>query len=128
MFLPAEIIPDEIMSACKLHDKAHNNKIHISINKRTDMLKESGALANKELQEHLQPHGYSPARNTPGLWKHKTNDLVFVLVVDDFGMKHANESDAQHLTQALEDKHEDVEASWKGVESCEITLNWDHTK
>lgn len=34
---------------------------------------------------------------TPGLWKHKTGSIQFALVVDDFGVKHINNDDVQHL-------------------------------
>jgi hypothetical protein len=33
----------------------------------------------------------------PGLWKNNANDLMFTLVVDDFGIKFTNTADAEHL-------------------------------
>ena len=46
IFLPAELIPEEIMLACNLHNKIHNGKMHIEMNKSICGLKEAGALAN----------------------------------------------------------------------------------
>ena len=47
MFLPAELIPNEIMDKCNLHDLIHNGKICMAINKAIYSLKEAGALANE---------------------------------------------------------------------------------
>ena len=47
MFLPAELIPDEIMQAYNLHDKIHNGKIYMEMNKGIYGLKEAGTLANQ---------------------------------------------------------------------------------
>ena len=123
MFLPAEIILEEIRIQCNLHAKIHYNKIHIRIDKGIYRLKEAGALGNKELQEHLKLFGYSPAKFTPGLWKHLTKDIIFTLVADDFGAKHTKKSDVEHLIQALRSKCDDAEVNWKGDKLCGITLN-----
>ena len=48
-------------------------------------LKESSYLSNLELKRILAKEGYVPSRFTPGLFTHKTRDIIFSLVVDDFG-------------------------------------------
>jgi len=50
MYLPAELIPKEIIDAYNLYDLIHNKKIYIAINKGIYRLKESGVLANEQLQ------------------------------------------------------------------------------
>jgi hypothetical protein len=38
---------------------------------------------------------YIPCDVTPGLWKHTDSDLMFTLVVDDFGVRYTNKSDVK---------------------------------
>ena len=47
-------------------------------------LKQSGIIANNELQKHLKPYGYASVRHTPGLWECKERDTMFTLAVDEF--------------------------------------------
>ena len=56
-----------------------------------------GYLANVELKQILAKEGYIPSKFTPGLYMHKTRDILFSLVVDDFGVKYTNKEDAEHL-------------------------------
>ena len=57
-------------------------------------LPQSGILANKLLRQRLQPHGYFEVEYTPGLWKHKSRPVQFTLVVDDFGVKYIDKTNA----------------------------------
>ena len=50
MFLPAELIPKEIIDTYNLHNLIYNRKIYIAINKGIYGLKEAGALVNEQLQ------------------------------------------------------------------------------
>ena len=67
MFLPAELIPKEIMDAYNLHELVHNGNIYMAINKGIYGLKEARALANEQLQHHLALYGYAPTKYMPGL-------------------------------------------------------------
>ena len=49
-------------------------------------LPEADSLANELLEQRLNCEGYYQSPIVPGLWKHKTRTLQFVLVVDDFGI------------------------------------------
>ena len=94
MFLPAELIPKEIMDAYNLYDLIHNGKTYIAINKGIYRLKEARALANEQLQQHLAPYGYTPTKYTPGLWKHNSNNIIFALIVNDFTVKYIGKQNA----------------------------------
>ena len=61
----------------------------------------------------------------PGFWKHKTNPLQFVLVVDDFGIKYLKKEDLDHLIQLLE-KYYNVAINLDGKEFVKIQLDWDY--
>jgi hypothetical protein len=67
------------------------------------------------LESRLNKEGYFQSQIVPGLWKHKTRRLQFVLVVDDFGIKYLKEEDLDHLIKSLE-KHYDVTVDKEGRE------------
>ena len=69
----------------------HNDKIYVEIRKGMYGLPQAGILANKLLQKNLKPHGYSPCKYNPGLWKHEWRPISFVLVVDDYGVKYVGQ-------------------------------------
>eukprot|EP00804_Cyclotella_cryptica_P029662 CCRYP_019044-RJ/>CCRYP_019044-RJ protein AED:0.46 eAED:0.46 QI:0/0/0/1/0/0/2/0/174 len=52
-------------------------------------------------QERLNKAGYFQSQIAPGLWKHKTRSIQFILVVDDFGIKYLSQDDLNHLLAAL---------------------------
>ncbi len=45
----------------------------------------------------MAPFGYHECKNTQGLWYHKTRNITFTLVVDDFGVKYVDKTDVKHL-------------------------------
>ena len=61
------------------------------------------------MKKRLAKHGYYQSNIIPGLWKHKTRPIVFTLVVDDFGVKYVNKSDADHLMSVLKKDYEVTE-------------------
>ena len=126
MFLPYDIIPKEIVEQYELDKLIHNGKIYMEIRKGMYGLPQAGIIANKKLQKILEPHGYYPCRFTAGLWKHKTRNLTFTLVVDDFGIKYTNKQDALHLLEILKDNYPKVAIDWEGSLYCGITLDWDY--
>ena len=90
-------------------------------------LPQAGILANQLLRTKLSPHGYRPVPITPGLWKHDKRDLYFALVVDDFGIKYTNRSDAEHLMNTLSTFGYKVSSQdWGGTRYCGLTLAWDY--
>ncbi|KAI2488785.1 Reverse transcriptase (RNA-dependent DNA polymerase) [Fragilaria crotonensis] len=89
-------------------------------------LPQAGRLANDQLIKFLAPHGYEPAPLTPGLWRHTTRDIVFSLVVDDFGIRYTDIADAEHLLATLEATYQ-VSRDWSGARYCGLTLDWDYS-
>ena len=68
-------------------------------------LKEVAILAYDQLKAHLAKYRYVPMEHTPSLWHHKSHLITFTLAVDDFGIKHFNKSNAEHLFEVLCDKY-----------------------
>ena len=59
-------------------------------------LPQAGILANKRLKQKLATFGYHECKDLPGLWYHKTRNIMFTLVVDHFGVKYVDKKDVDH--------------------------------
>ena len=90
-------------------------------------LKQSGKLANDLLSNRLNEHGYYECATTPGLWKHKWRPIIFVLIVDGFGVQYTGREHAEHLHATLQ-AHYEVTTDWEGIKFAGIDLQWDYTK
>ena len=62
----------------------------------------------------MEKHRFNQTTHTPGLWRHHTKHIQFVLVVDNFGIKYENKQDAQDLINASENNYEAVSVDWDG--------------
>jgi hypothetical protein len=108
-----------------LNALAVHGYVYIEIRKGMYGFKHAGLLANKLLQKRLAPFGYYPARHTPGLWLHKTKQIAFSLIVDDFAVKYVGKHHADHLRDTLLRSYE-LTTDWEGkVYSC-MSLKWDN--
>jgi hypothetical protein len=63
-------------------------------------LKESGKLSNMKVVTLLSSFGFHETF-TPCLFRHVSRPILFVLVVDDFGVKHHNRVDFDYLVSCL---------------------------
>ena len=124
--LPVAIIPPSIMTEYQLHNMTHHGHVYAEITKGMYGLPQAGRLANERLTTFLAPHGYAPVPRTPGLWRHTTNDLIFTLVVDDFGVKYTERKHAEHLMATLNKMYK-ASQDWTGTQYCGLTLAWDYT-
>jgi hypothetical protein len=77
-------------------------------------LKQAVLIYNQLLQMRLAPFGHYPARQTPGLWLHKTRPISFTLVVDYFAVKYVGRQHSKHLRNAL-------------LRTYELTTDWTAT-
>ena len=64
-------------------------------------LKQVAKLAHDHLRASLEPYGCEPFPATVVLWRHKTRPTKFFLCVDDFGIKHWSQEDADHLRNPI---------------------------
>ena len=86
-------------------------------------LRESGYIANIELKRILVLEGYIPSKFTPGLFTHKTRDIAFSLVVDDFEVKYTKREDAEHLLKTKQDRYT-IKADWDPTFYLGVTLEF----
>jgi hypothetical protein len=89
-------------------------------------LPHAGILANKLLKQHLNAKGYYHCQHTPGLWCHVWRDIIFCLVVDDFGIKTTLLEHVLHLKTALKE-HYTAAMDWDGSLFCGINIDWNLT-
>ena len=89
-------------------------------------LAQAGILARQRLFELLNKNGYKAlSEDHPCLFKHEVNDIVFCLVVDDFGVKYKKKEHVQHLIDTLEQLYA-IKVNWAG-NAC-VGFNIEHDK
>jgi uncharacterized protein YktA (UPF0223 family) len=119
-------IPEEVIKEYKLDEKATaDGWIYIKVIRGMYGLPQAGSLGHDLLETRLNAEGYFQSKLVSGMWKHKTRDIKFVLIVDDFGIKYIKEADLDHLIAALE-KHYEVTVDKEGREYVKIELDWDY--
>ena len=97
------------------------------IDKGMYLLPQSGKLAHDQLVGRLKIAGYFLVQLNKRLWRHVWRPILFILVVDDFGVKSAGKEHANHLYDSL-DQWYDVTTDWKGEKYVGISLKWDYEK
>ena len=127
MLIPVKHIPEDIMLQYNLDPLVVNSTILVEIRKGIYELPQAGLIAQQRLNAHLYKHGYTPAASTPGLYIHHTRKTTFTLVVDDFGVKYYNKTDALHIINCLEEQYT-ITTDWTGKLYIGITLHWDYKK
>jgi hypothetical protein len=119
-------IPEEVKQEYKLRDKVTpDGFVYMMVVRGMYGFPQAGSLGHNLLEEQLNKEGYFQSKIVSGLWSHKTRDIKFVLVVDDFGIKYIKQADLDHLIQALE-KHYQVTVDKDGKEFVKIDLDWDY--
>ena len=84
-----------------MDDIVENGFVYGKINKTWFGLKQGNKITHSDLIKHLKQHGYFQAENTNGLFVHKLWDILFMLVVDDFGIKFTSKDDVDHLISVM---------------------------
>lgn len=75
--------------------------VYCKVTKGMYGLPQVGLIAQELLEKQLTEHGYYQSKIINGLWKHKSRQICFCLVVDDFADKYVNRSDADHLINTI---------------------------
>ena len=120
-------IPQEFIDEYNLHEYERDGWVYFEITKGVYGFKQAGKLANDLLTERLHKHGYYQCATIPGLWRHKWRSIVFVLIVDDFGIEYCERRHADHLLTALQETYK-VTTDWTGSKFAGIDLSWDYTR
>ena len=118
------MIPQEIIDGYNLEAIVHEDGYcYAEIRKALYGLRESGYITNVKLKIILGLEGYIPSKFTPGLFTHKTKEIAFSLVVDDFGVRYNKREDTEHLLKTIQDRYP-VKAEWDPTFYLGITLEF----
>jgi hypothetical protein len=123
--IPLYLIPESIMDLYDLHNKLSNGHVYAEVRKEMYRLPQAGRLDNEKLRKFLEPHGYVPCHVTPGLWKQVDSNLMFTLVVDNFGVCYTNRANVERLLKILKQDYE-LTTDWEGTRYVRLTLDWDY--
>ena len=123
--IPIWMIPPHIQILYNLAPKIIDGHIYAEIRRGMYGLPQAGKLANDQLAQFLLPHHYLPCPVTPGLWMDTTSDLMFLLVVDDFGVRYTKRSDVERLVTTLCTKYH-LATDWTGSRYIGLMLMWDY--
>jgi hypothetical protein len=121
------LIPPQIIELYKLQNKIYDGHVYAEVRKVMYGLPQAGKLANDRLHKFLEPHGYIPCDVTPGLWKRNKSDLMFLLVVDNFGVRYTNPQEVDRLIAVLK-KENKCTIDWEGERYVELTIKWNYEK
>ena len=126
MRLRLDLLPDEIIDKYDLRSLTDENGwVYVEIRMGMYGLPQAGILANKLLEQRLNARGYYQCQHTPGLWRHVWRDIMFCLVVDDFGVKTTARDHVEHLKATLEEYYT-VAMDWDGTLFCGINIDWNY--
>lgn len=82
-------------------------------------------VAQKDLVSLLSSNGFVETK-TPQLYKHISRNIQFSLVVDDFGVKYNDKTDADYLIQILQKEYE-LTIDWVGKLYLGMTIDLDRS-
>jgi hypothetical protein len=126
MRLPIEVIPPISIIEHNLLPLVHKGYVYAKVRRGMYGLPQAGRIVNDQLTAFLAPKGYTPIPITPGLWRHDKSDLIFTLVIDNFGIKYTNPQDVHNLMTTLKELYKVVSEDWMGGTSP--TLDSKETK
>lgn len=124
MRIASKCIPAATQEKFELDPYLNQDHMVVEITKGIYGLKQAGLLAQRRLVKHLALHGYHQTDTTPCLFHHDTRPISFVLIVDDFGIKHHGSEHAQHLIDTLQLLYT-LKVNWKGDRFIGFSINYD---
>eukprot|EP00957_Ditylum_brightwellii_P006850 518739-Ditylum_brightwellii.AAC.1 len=125
MCLPITLIPQEIIAQYKLLSLVNNEQVYIKVSNGMYRLPQVRGIAHDLLFKNIAPYGYIPYAHTSGLWQHMYKPTIFVLCVDDFGVKYMCQEDVNHLIISIKTNYI-ATVDWSGIKYCRITLDWNY--
>ena len=86
---------------------------------------QAGWVANDHLIPQLLAAGYKETGRTSGLFCHHTNNIIFVLIVDNFLIQFTTEAALTHLINTLQ-QHYTITIDRTATKSCGMQLDWEY--
>ena len=66
------MILQEFVKTYNFAEKSHAGYIYARVTKGMYGPPQSGSIEHDTMLKHLEPYGYHPLRNNPGVWKHNS--------------------------------------------------------
>ena len=128
MRIPLKYFSDKDMEKYNVNNfiKEGDKSVLVEISGNMYGLVNAAHVAQKDIVKLLNANGFIET-NTPQLYKHKTKNIQFSLVVDDFGVKYTDKADAEFLIKAIETEYE-VSVDWDGKLYLGMNIDIDRTK
>jgi Reverse transcriptase (RNA-dependent DNA polymerase) len=126
VFFLASLIPQDFLD--QYRDKIiidDNGHVYARVEKGMYGLPQAGKVASDALLPRLKQAGYVETGRIPGLFKHKTNSIIFALVVDDFLVQYSDTAHFAHLSVTLQ-KNYTITTDMEASKFCGISLKWDY--
>lgn len=96
-WIPLRYLPLKTRDWLGVADRPITDKILFRLHTALYGMDDAGRLSQDQLINHLQAHGYTMCRHTPGLFTHATRASIFIVnYVDDFLVKHDRRTDDFH--------------------------------
>ena len=86
-----------VIDAYNLLPPIKNNHALVKIGKVMYDLPQAGNIAHDQIVKHLTNFGYFTAHNTPGMRHHKTHNIYFFLMVDEYCVKYTKKVNTENL-------------------------------
>ena len=120
--------PPDVREHYKLDEKSTpDGRVYVAVKRGMYGLPQAGILAQEQLKERLNKHGYEQSTFTPGFWTHKWRPISFSLVLDNFGIKYVGKEHANHLISVIANDY-DYTVDWDGKQYLGLALDWDYAK
>jgi len=87
---------------------------------------EAGYLAQQKLIPILATKGFVQCKSTPCLFIHPTRDIEFTLVVDDFFISYAHDTDANFLLDTLRSTYP-LKVNWSANKYIGFDIEWNYS-
>ena len=120
------LIPKPFIEAYNLQKlSTPGGHVYAKVNKAWYGLKQAGKIAHDDLVKRLAANGYIKAPLIEGFFKHRTSDISFTLVVDNFLIKYHKPEDLQHLQSTIQ-QHYKFKMDLQANQYVGINLKWDY--
>lgn len=120
-------LSDTIITEYGLDSFCVEGHVYFEVMKGMYGLPQAGLLAQQRLISHLAQSEYIQSSVIPCLFRHPTNGVSFVLVVDDFGVKFTNSEGRDHFLDTLRALYT-ITIDSKGSQYLGMAIEHDKTK
>jgi hypothetical protein len=122
--IPLRHFTDELLDRRNLRQFVHNGRIVMRIKKTIYGLRNAGRLSKEKLDRHLADAGYFEDTLVPCIYRHTSNGMLFVLVVDDFACTCKDQSAKEHLLTTLREAGYIMTVDHKGAKFVGLTVDY----